>query len=329
MAFVTKRPSGYYICWIDQDKKRKFITCNTKIKGIALKELTKFITKENPNYHKRNDLLSFQNEIYEYSINNHKPKTQYIYKFTIKKFLDIIGNKRLSDYNLIDIENYKTERIKTIKAASLNIELRCLKTIFTHSYIRGYCMNNISKHIKQIPNYQKQRINIPLDQYNQIINTCKSETIKKIITTAYYTGLRESELLNLKWENIDYKNRLIIINAEDIQTKNKKSRIIPISSKLDFLLQPDKISSLYIFIKNEKQINLTYLSKYFKKLCRVLEMPETYNFHCLRHSFITNLINSGVEITTVKELAGHSSITTTMIYTHINLNQKINAINKL
>jgi len=72
----------------------------------------------------------------------------------------------------------------------------------------------------------------------------------------------------------------------------------------------------YVFRYNDIKINSNYVTKYFKKIIRRNGFDNKLTFHSLRHSFITNSINAETDINTVKELAGHSSITTTVQYIH-------------
>ena len=332
MAFLTKRNSGYYIVWIDNNKKRKYLTCKTRIKGDAMKALTQFNIRENPDYKCNMELNTFKDEMINYSMNNHQASTTYLYNFSISLFINTIGNKKLTDYNLLDIEVYKSFRMKTIKPTSLNIELRCLKSMFNLAFVRGYTLNNIAKHIKQIPVYESTRNSISTEKFNNILESTPTNDMIILFTIAYYTGLRIGELVSLKWQNININEKLIYVTSETKKTKNKKNRVIPISDKIIHYFQlPDAgyKDIDYIFTYNNHKYHENHLSKTFKRILRKLNFEEKYNFHCLRHSFISNLIERGVDINTVKELAGHSCIQTTMLYCHSNLANKYKAIEKL
>ena len=94
--------------------------------------------------------------------------------------------------------------------------------------------------------------------------------------------------------------------------------------------EQDRIGNPYVFyrVKGTK-INEDFVSKYFKKVVRRVGLRDDIHFHTLRHSFASNLVQKGVTIYAVKELLGHKSIVTTMIYSHLNRDSLIKAISCL
>ena len=167
--------------------------------------------------------------------------------------------------------------------------------------------------------------------------------MKNLIIFALLTGCRLNEICNVQWKDINFQESILnISNKDNFKTKSGKQRKIPISDELLKLLYEmieqkpnENVLSLYnpdnyIFsIRYGARLNIEYVSKAFKKILRRCNFPERYHFHCLRHTFITNLIKSGVNINYVKEIAGHSGIQTTMNYIHIVTNDLRDAVNKI
>jgi len=88
--------------------------------------------------------------------------------------------------------------------------------------------------------------------------------------------------------------------------------------------------STYIFSKSDgKKFTGDYFSRRFKRVCRKAELDKSIHFHSLRHSFASNLVQKGVSLYTVKELLGHASISTTEIYSHLNMDSLREAVEKL
>lgn len=86
----------------------------------------------------------------------------------------------------------------------------------------------------------------------------------------------------------------------------------------------------YVFVNaSSKRLNKDHISKLFKKQLRDLKFNERYHFHCLRHTFITQLARKGVNIYNIKYLAGHYDIKTTELYMHQFTDDLINAVNLL
>lgn len=134
----------------------------------------------------------------------------------------------------------------------------------------------------------------------------------------YSCGLRRSELLNLKPADIDSKRGIVIIR----QSKGKKDRITPLSSKILILLRTyyeEYRPSTWLFegqIKNNKYSDRS-LEEVLKKSVKLAGINKPVTLHWLRHSYATHLLESGTDLRYIQELLGHNSSKTTEIYTHL------------
>lgn len=169
-----------------------------------------------------------------------------------------------------------------------------------------------------------------------ILNKTDDELLKDIFTTAFYTGMRLNEILNMKWNWIDFNQNIITVkNSEDFKTKNKRERIIPIHQKVKSILQGhfplgnQPKSYLIFYRKTGIRLNGEFISKQFKKAVRTAIFSEDIHFHSLRHSFASALVQRGISLYAVKELLGHENIKTTQIYSHLNQSNLDNAVDLL
>lgn len=135
---------------------------------------------------------------------------------------------------------------------------------------------------------------------------------KAILSLMFSVGLRVSEVVNLKIVDIDSKRMLINIK----QSKGKKDRIVPLSEKILLLLRK--------YFKQYKPVdylfNGQFSTQYSIKSCQNIfkkYISSTGHIHMLRHSCFTNLLETGVDLRIIQQLAGHSSSKTTEIYTHV------------
>lgn len=131
------------------------------------------------------------------------------------------------------------------------------------------------------------------------------------------TGLRKSEFINLKWENVNLRNGFIYIPGED--SKSGKGRTIPLNKTAKGILLSINKKGQYVFLnKNGRQHTKSVLLKAVMRLYKNAKLDKCgYTIHTLRHTFASHLVMSGVDIATVKELLGHASLNTTMIYAHL------------
>ncbi len=144
------------------------------------------------------------------------------------------------------------------------------------------------------------------------INLITNKKHKSIISLAFSTGLRVSEVCNLKIQDIDSKRMIINVN----KAKGNKDRIVPLSENILKLLR-----DYYIEYKpTEYMFNGQKCLKYTERSCNQIVkkyLGDSYHFHCLRHSNATSLLESGTDLRVIQKLLGHSSSKTTEIYTHV------------
>ncbi|MCX6160837.1 MAG: tyrosine-type recombinase/integrase [Ignavibacteriae bacterium] len=334
MAFLSNRDGIYYICWEDDTRKRHFRSTRCKLKAQALAVLRRFVNEGNEFQERKkaylNDYIQFFLKSVKHSIEYDTYRT---YLSVLKSFHAFIGNKYMHQINIEDVTRYINEKEKTIKDTSINIHLRHLKAFIHRARESNYVYSDWYKKFKfkKIP--EKSRIPITREDIKIIIEAATLPVMKEIIIYGYMTGSRRNEITNQTWENIDIKNMLVKINNTDsFHTKSKKNRTVPINEALTEMLREkfyrEQVinNKTYVFRYNERKISSDHVTKYFRRILKKKGFDSKMTFHSLRHSFISNLINSGTDINTVKELAGHGSITTTAQYIHTTNDLKRKAI---
>ncbi len=182
------------------------------------------------------------------------------------------------------------------------------------------------KMIQRLPKY------LTIEEVDSLLNielrSAYDYRNKAMLELLYATGMRISELVHLKIQDLDFQEDFVHIFG-----KGNKTRIVPINdtSKKYLLLyyhdhRPSLLknsSSDYFFINNRKgKLSRQGFFKMLKALCYEKNIKKDVSPHVLRHSFATHLLNNGANLRVVQELLGHSDISTTQIYTHIS-NEKI------
>ena len=149
----------------------------------------------------------------------------------------------------------------------------------------------------------------------------KTPTLLKhriVLTLIYSAGLRSQEVINLKLSDIDFERKTIHIR----QSKYKKDRIVPLS---DYMAKGLKsyisVEHPHIWLFNGKELDGRYsakgLSWIMRETLKKTSIQKKVNLHSLRHSYATHLLEDGVNIVIIKQLLGHATIQTTMIYLHV------------
>lgn len=176
---------------------------------------------------------------------------------------------------------------------------------------------------KQIPMYKKKR-KLPKilseEELNVFFNACENYMYKTIFMLIYGSGLRISEAINIRIEDIDSeKMRLFVRNGKG---ERERFTVLPKES-LEMLREcyrryKPKHKEGYMFLNTDSNpLKTERLRVFFRKYRRKAGIREEFVVHSLRHSFATKLVEEGVSLVQVKELLGHSCIRSTMTYVHV------------
>jgi site-specific recombinase XerD len=246
---------------------------------------------------------------------NYSPRTRDNYMSHIKSFLESLGDKQIIHCNSNDFQSY----LDSYKFTSVSQQNQVINSIrFLYKEILGKKYDKVS--FKR-PRKEKK---LPKVIDGEFIKSklSKIENLKHraILTLTYSIGLRVSEIVNLKIEDIDSKRMLIHIK----NAKGKKDRILPLSQTVLELLREyfkEYRPKVYLFNgQNGLQYSIGSCQKIYKKY-----IDSDSSIHTLRHSSFTNLLESGTDLRIIQKIAGHSTSKTTEIYTHVS-NQLLNKV---
>lgn len=148
--------------------------------------------------------------------------------------------------------------------------------------------------------------------------------IEDMVTCALQTAMRKGEVLPLTWFQIDFNYKIIKV----LESKSGKGRDIPISDKLLKILKSIPRTSEYVFPNPATGRPYTDIKHSWTTVMKEAGI-KNFRFHDLRHTAITRMVEKGIPLPVVKEIAGHSKIETTMRYTHVSSRQKLEAIEVL
>ncbi len=282
----------------------------------------------------KKSIEEFQKEYVASLQYTHSKKYLSLINLSFKKLLEFCGNKDLRDLDTILMQRFINHTFGRAKRSAA-LYNRTLKAAFNRSMDWGHISENPFRKVK-LPRMEKTfPIFISEDQLKKVLTKVDNEKFKKIFITAFYTGMRLGEIVNLKWRAINMTEKLIVVmNDSNFTTKSKKERVIPISEKLFPILAELKMSENskddYVFGKfGNVLLCQDYVSRKFKDAVIAAELDERVHFHTLRHSFASNLVQKGASLYIVKELLGHESITTTQIYSHLRTEDLRASINLL
>lgn len=253
----------------------------------------------------------------ELKLKGSSEKTLITYRFFVEKFLNSLNEEK--DHLKIDEEDIKKFLANIISKNSprtLSLAIASLR-YFTKKVLKKDLLETIENPKKQ----DKLPSVLTKDEVKMLFDSAKTKKSKLILQCLYSTGMRVSELLNLKIKDIDFSNSKAIVKSG----KGNKDRNIFFSKDLlekmkRYIERREKkgIKSEGLFCnKHGKQLSARNIQKIVKKAALLAGIQKKVTPHTLRHSFATHLLEQGVDIRKIQVLLGHSRIDTTQIYTHV------------
>ena len=248
--------------------------------------------------------------------------------------------KNLISCSESDLNSYLAVKFDNgISASSINRSLSSIKGLYNWLMYSGLIELNPTDLIESPKIGRKLPVNLSEDDIDQLLSapdcsTAKGKRDKTILELLYATGLRISELTNLELSQIDLKRGIIKILG-----KGGKERIVPIGQtaldwikdyldnvRKDFI---DKDNNLYLFLNEKgKKISRKSCWSFINSYSKSVLNNKVISPHSLRHAFATHLLNNGADLRSVQMLLGHSSLSTTQIYTHVAKERLIKFHNK-
>jgi len=241
------------------------------------------------------------------------------------KFLEFIGNSNINELTSWQIEKYKSKRKQEgVKPSTINRELNVLRSMFNRAIEWGDASNNPLNGVKKAKplnpdEYERKPLYIPNDVLDKIVEN-SPDNLKPFVVVARHTGMRLSELVNVKWSDVDPNKEYIYVK----DSKNYSQRDVPLN-----LVAKDTLSKLSkesdnVFIYSSKDS----VGKAWRRVLKKIGI-KGYRPHDLRHSFITDLVTNGVDFITIMEITGHKDIRMLKRYSHPSNEHKKKAVKSL
>lgn len=250
------------------------------------------------------------------------------YKNSLNHYINFFKNKDIDTIKESNLDNYRKYLYNlNLDSSSICNNISALKSFYKYLMLFKGLKNNplsdmeLPKRKKVLPK------TLTIDEVDKLLDIDIKDYYdyrnKAMLELMYSSGLRVSELVNLKSHDIDFDNAAVRVFG-----KGSKERVLPIS---DYALEAIKLyivnariwlskgkTSEYLFLNNHGD-NMTRQAffKILKKLAFEKGIKTSFSPHTLRHSFATHLLERGADLRSIQELLGHSSISTTQIYTYL------------
>lgn len=354
------RWEGRYKCGIKEDGStsyrsvygKTYSECKSKLEMQKRSEISNNAYNRNHSFSQVLNLWLDSNKV------RIKGATKSKYRYMIDShIIPQLGKHRVSEITTVDINNFLHNKLVAgAKGKKGELSPSYVRTIaiIIESALRfaadeGMCPQRKSSINK--PSISKSKITvIPNHLHHQLETILLSDNSAVSLGTliAFHTGMRIGEICALQWDDIDFNNNLIYvrhtiarIDSNDSSSKTKlvidtpktpaSNRVIPISSALNTILQKAYTLRCSEFVVSEDKsfVGTRTFDYRYRQLLRRHKI-DVVNFHTIRHTFATRCIQSGMDVKTLSEILGHSSVAITLnTYVHSSIETKRNQIEKI
>lgn len=343
---IYRRGKVYWITFMGLDGKQKYESTGSDLKAdaellLAQRRLDVDQGKEPVTRH-RDRNFTFKQLAEKYTAHIVNQKGAVVKRVRIAELVREFGDVKLSRFTLATVEIWQSRKLSEsrpplkgqkeprppYKPASVNRALACLKHMFTKAVDWEMVSEDVAKRVKKVKlsDENNKRLRFLAVEESEKLLSCCDKHLRQIVTFALHTGCRRGEVLGLTWDQVDLKHGFILLDV----TKSGKRREIPINVTVRAMLQGivRRIDSPHVFVNPETGKRYQDVKRSFGTACRRAGLKD-FHFHDLRHTFASQLVMNGVDITTVSRLLGHNSLTMTLRYAHLAPNHLQNAVDVL
>ena len=253
-------------------------------------------------------LKAYLDEHLELAAGRLAPRTLGGQRSVIRHFVAEIGEARmLESIRPRDVERWLAARLKAVKPATANHDLRTLRGIFERGIARGYLRENPFRAVDRMREPEKEPDVLSTEEIVRLIQACPDERWRAFVVVALCTGMRSAELCYLEWDDIDLEGGTVIVKSKaEHVTKSRKNRLLPLADSVVTMLRALPRTDRYVFPAPEGGAwNSWRLLRAFKKVTE--DAGLTCTVKVLRATCSTHLENLAV----AQYWLGHASITTT------------------
>lgn len=320
MVRLWKHPNGIYYIIYSRKKKNTLSTKDhalaqrlfRKLRQAYLERKVEVLTGQLPG----KTLVDFWEEYEEHRFRTARPMTCQTDRQAFRVFRKALGDDTpVTRITRRQVEHSLASMGQRVSPISANTWFRHFKAALSKAREWGYLRVNPCDGIKQLAIDEPLHRNLTQTDFLHLLEVEPDPNFRRFWELSARTGCRRSELLQLTLEAIDWQGQQFTVRI----TKNRRLKIVPMSPRIMELLReiPVQIGKLFPW----KPDSVTH---HFKKTARAAGLPQV-RLHDLRHSYCSWLVQAGIALQIVQQLAGHRNLKTTEHYAHLNREQQIQA----
>lgn len=310
-CLYRNRSSGTYYALIKRNGKQIRKSLRTQDRKLAERQLKEF--RERTQHlsakaeERKTPFEAYADEWFAVHCVNLKPSSADRIRRCLKELNKTFRGLPLADISRRDCEAWMASRGNQTAASTFNKDAEVLKSIFEHAVSHGILLDNPAKIIKRRKVTDKSILIPSEDDFAKLLRGIanldgKASEALHLVKLLAYSGMRLGEATNIVWGEVDFENGRFTVSGGEGGTKNHEIRIVPLFPKMtDFLadLKAEREPG-----KTDRIIRIDSAKKALISACRNEALPH-FTHHCLRHYFVSNAIEKGVDFKTIAAWVGH------------------------
>lgn len=304
--FITKEGKNYQLYYYIHGNRTK-ITTGTPNRKLADKFLADFIANGLSVIEYQFIRASvFCSEYLDVHSANLKPKSAQGYRTAFNELIKFSGDKNLNQFTLSEINRFLSNKSKSASPWSARKYRTALRTAFEYALKLRYIRQNLFEDAITIKTVKPAVLQYTDEELRKLFSVIDNPLYKDIVVFGFYSGMRLDEILRIELSQI-HRNLIILPTA-----KEDRPRVVSIATALKpIITKYQSTSTRYLFEFRGNRVLMESMSHIFSKYVRRAGINPKLNFHCLRKTYGSRLLESGVDIKVVSEMLGHSSVRVT------------------
>ena len=244
----------------------------------------------------------------------------------VKRWVKDLGMRPIGQITRAEIESWRREKMSRCKPATINRDLSRLRHMLNIAVEWELLEESPMQGMKFLRENNARTRYLSVGECHRLIDSCMAPHIRAIVTVALHTGMRLGEILNLRWQDLDFSSGFILVR----DSKNGQARQVPMDSMISTVLRswPRLSDQDIVFTSVMTGGRIVDIRAGFLNSCKRAGITGLH-FHDLRHTFASQFVMAGGDIYILKEILGHKSITNSQRYAHLSPTYKIKAIDRM
>jgi integrase len=303
--------SGTYYALVKRSGKQIKKSLRTQDRKLAERRLKEFREKvgllKTDRSERKLAFETYAKRWFDLNCGHLKPASASRVQRCIRELGQTFGRMAIADISTRDCENWAARRGKGIAASTFNKDSEVLKAVLEFAVTSGVILSNPAKRIRRRKVVNKEILIPSQSEFQQILDDIAAQDARaqeavNLIKLLGFSGMRLTEATELTWQEVDFERGSFLVTGGEIGTKNHEARTVPLFPTLRAFLE-----SLYTKRKpssSEKVAKTSTARTAITNACNRLKLPA-YSHHSLRHYFVSNAIEKGVDFKTIAAWIGH------------------------